>query len=371
MSKIIKGNINKTSFIIEIPQYDGTYTQHKFNSLEDLTNEWNNYIRIRPFYKIVYVSFDYKGDGDKSSHIFHTNYTDSKLVIEKMTNMMKYPIFHLIDKDGNKVYYKNYSDNSYEYIYNEHDLHNVSEYVSYSDLLCSYSFFSTELQEPKKYITATIYSMPDNEIVKTCMFEHHIPKEKKNNIVITICKNFKPLPDIEYEDNNRIDFIDENVKAIKMKGSYFINAEYEINKDKDIDFKEITNDKLINTIGNELDDIQILYIKQDDKRTKWYRYYKPINRISDSICNDYMNNKKRNFKDICEKYEPFYYIYKHNLLLVPTKNKIENKDKYYRGVDLNKGLYWNNKLVGWTTSKKNEELFINNGIRKSAIGIFG
>jgi len=365
MSKIIKGNINKANFIIEIPQYDGTYTQHKFNSLNDLTDEWNNYIRLRPFYKITYVSFDYNYNGNKTVHTYNTNYTDSKSVIDNIVNIMKYPIFHIIDKDGKKIYYKNYTDNRYESIYNNSNLHNISEYINYNDLQCSYPFFSTELQNPKKYITMTIYSMPDNEIVETCMFEQHIPEEKMNNIVITICKNFTPLPDIEYKDSSNMEYIKED--AIKIKEAYFINAEYEMTKTSEINFKGIDDKNLISKIEDELDDIQILYITLNNKKTKWYRYYRPINRISEAICENYMNNKKRTFKDICNKYEPFYYKYKNNLILVPTKNKIDNRDRYYKGDNMNKGLYWNNKLCGWTTSIKNEVLFIESGVRKSEL----
>jgi hypothetical protein len=362
MSKVIKGNINKAKFVIEIPQYDGTYTNYKFNSLEELTNEWNQYIRIRPFYKITYVTFDYNFDGHKSEHIFNTNYTDKKDVVENLKLMMNYPIFHIMDKNGNKVYYKNYEDISYMDTYDNSNLHHVSEYVSVDNLLCSYAFFSTQLRQPKKYLTVTISSMPGNEVIASKMFEYHTPNSDdvlSHNITVTMCKNFTPLPDIEYRDNKNIDFVEKNYSAIQLGNAYFINAELELDKDKNINFMKVDNSRLLNVLKNDLDEIQILYITVDDKKTKWYRYFKPVNRLSNSVCMNYMEEKSSPFAEFCEKYKPFYTrISKGGLLLVPTIQNIDRFDKIYKKGEIVKSMYWNKVMNGWTSSIDNEPAFM-------------
>jgi len=366
MSKIIKGNVNKAKFIIEIPQYDGSYTNYRFNSLEELTNEWNQYIRLRPFYKITYVSFDNNNNNNKTPHIFNTTYTDNKDILDKLRCIMKYPVFHIIDKMGNKIYYKymNNDDNTYEEMYDKSNLHNVSEYVSVDSLLCSYSFFSTQLQTPKRYLGMTITSMPDNEVVASCMFENHIPEEKKQyNISVIMCKNFTPLPEIEYSDDNNINFVENDYSAIKLGQAYFINAELELDKNKTINFVNVENLKLMKLLSNDLDDIQILYISVNNKKTKWYRYYKPINRLSESLCEKYMERKSESFNDFCERYKPFYQRYtKKSFLLIPTLKNCENKDKIYKTSEILKPMYWNDNLSGWISSLSNEDVFIANNL---------
>jgi hypothetical protein len=362
MSKVIKGNVNKAKFIIEIPQYDGTYTNYRFNSLEELTNEWNQYIRLRPFYKITYVSFDY--NQNKTSHTFNTNYTDNKSIIDGLNTIMKYPIFHLMDKNGNKIYYKNYNDNSYEKVYDNSNLHNTSEYVSVNNLFCSFGFFSTELQKPKKYITMTITSMPDNEVIGSCMFENHIPEERKQyNVSVTMCKNFTPLPEIEYCDNNSIDFVENNYSAIKLGDAHFINADLELNKDSVINFINIENKKLMDLLIDSLDDIQILYVTVDNKKTKWYRYYKPLNKLSESVCEKYMEGKSESFSDFCKRYKPYYQRYtKKSFLVIPTIKQCESKDKIYKTSEILKPMYWNDNLGGWISSLANENVFTANNL---------
>ena len=364
MSKVIKGNVNKAKFIIEIPQYDGTYINYRFNSLEEMTNNWNQYIRLRPFYKITYVSFDYNGDGRKTTHTFNTNYTDKENIVDGLKYIMKYPVFHVMDKNGNKVYYKNYSDDSYEQVYDNSNLHNTSEYVSVDSLLCSYSFFTTQLQKPKKYVTMTITSMPDNEEVASCMFEHHTPEEKQSHVIsVKMCKNFTPLPEIEYSDSQVIDFVENNYSAIKLGNAYFINAELELSKDNIVDFVNIENKKLMNVLQNDLDEIQILYVSVNNKKTKWYRYFKPVNRLSDSVCEKYMEGKTENFSEFCRRYKPYYMRNtKKSFLLVPTLKSCEGRDKIYKTSEISKPMYWNDNLGGWISSLANENVFISNNM---------
>lgn len=369
MSKVIKGNINKAKFVIEIPQNDGTYTNYKFSSLEELTNEWNQYIRIRPFYKITYMTFDYDLNGHKNEHTFNTNYTDKKDIIDNLKLMMNYPIFHIIDKNGNRVFYKNCEDNSYTDVYDNSNIHLVSEYVSVDNLLCAHAFFSTQLQKPKRYMTITVSSMPGNEVILSNMFEHHVPSNVDhliNNITITMCKNFTPLPDIEYRDSRNIDFVENNYSAIQLGNAYFINAGLELDKESNINFMKVKNDRLQNILKEDLDDIQILYITVNNKKSKWYRYYKPINKLSSSVCENYMEEASSSpFGDFCERYKPFYTrISKGGLLLVPTVKNVNGADKIYKKGEIVKPLYWNKVMNGWTSSIDNEPAFIKYNLQK-------
>ena len=364
MSKVIKENLGNAKFIIEIPQNDGSYRNVKFNSLEELTDEWNNYIKLRKFYKITLVSFDYNSKGHKTTHTYNTNYTDKEEVVESLKYMMDYSIFHVIDKSGKNIYYKNYSDVSYENHYNNRNLHNISEYMSADSLMCSYAFFSTQLQDPKKYLTITITSMSNNEIVSSKMFEHHVPENgKMYDIGVTICKNFMPLPEIEYTDEKSIDFVENNFSAIKLDNAYFINADLELSKDTNINFVEVNNNRLMNVLKDSLDDIQILYITVDNKRTKWYRHYKPMHRLSESLCEKYMERKTERFNEFCERYKPYYIRHtKKSFLVVPTLKQCEGKDKIYKTSEVTKPMYWNDSLGGWISSLANESVFTSNNL---------
>jgi hypothetical protein len=290
----------------------------------------------------------------------------------------KYNIIHMVDSDRNKVYYKRISSNDYNNIYDDTNLHYVSEYIDKS----SVKMTDSELNMKYKYMFINTQQTYRGIVINetTNRFELFEPAmNHKYNISVQIYKYFKPLSAYQFKSNTTFDMIENNYEVIKFgKNTYYNSSvgffDYSAHGANTV-IRELTeNDmrlyhKLVDYYGN-LDDVKIITITVNDKTVTWHRYYKPVTNLKDSVCEKYL--EKEPVYDIYDELAELFKMYKttfseygtHNLIVEPhidTPEKLVSINNHYtiinkKFVDC---LKWDSRLSGWITNDLNRDILLN------------
>jgi len=337
---------NDIKYVVEIEKHNGIYLKFVYNSLEELNNIWS-----------ITDEYNQYDEYDMCINTSATEMMRLKIKEEKLERVVKLfnnPVIHLIN-NGEKVYYKSQSieyEKTFD-MYDDSNLYNISEYVPNEIFIDSNKILNCEK------FNIMIYDY-NEKLIELFSFERHIPKKK---IILTIGHNFKEMKPIEYLSDKKLDFIDNGIYKISINDIDFYEGDSikykddKIFKIEDKDFLEIFEKHQIN-----LETVQFINIYYNDRVYRWIKYYKPTYKLSDSICEKYLENISinRHFTDFITKYKPYYKKYsQRSFLVIPNNDNkdIERNDRVFNSFDLIRPIYWNERLGGWISSMKNEDIF--------------
>jgi hypothetical protein len=286
----------------------------------------------------------------------------------------RYSIIHMVDSDRNKVYYKRISNSDYNNIYDDTNLHHVSEYIDKDSLKVTDTILNTKYKYMFINTQQTYRGIVINET--TNRFELHQPvTDYKYNISVQIYKYFKPSSVYEFKSNSTFDIIENKEEMITFGKNIYYNSsvgffDYSVNNMNSVINVMSENDmklfdKLVNYYGN-FDDVKIITITVNDKTTTWHRYYKPVTNLKDSVCEKYFEKEDETDEllDLFKMYKPTFSEYgAYNLVVEPhidTPEKIVSQNNHYtiinkKFVDC---LKWDSRLSGWITNDLNRNILL-------------